>query len=586
MESADPETDLVKYSNCFHDGEKLEQAGMFEKAIQRYSMAMDAITNANGLMTVSEGRFCLTNRARCYLALGQHKNAYEDAEKSLEEDPLFIKGMLMKAEALYMKGDFEYALMFFHRGNRLRPEMGEFDRGISKSAEAISNSVGSADCIALSATKGDLSLFYTFPTLGDDASKKTVKGKPGKPTLRAAPEQRPKPSERSVKALLGELYTDRQYIEELMEDPSLVTTSADGDVTELLSAGMTYLDDRVDFWRQQKPIYAIQNTLRRNLGMETAASEVRRTRTEGGVRTGSMGDTRGSKRGDKRANTGQSGTQTPTLTWEDAVAALSDIEASMDREDYDDALTASNILLQQADASTMPGRSLMLGAAHAAAGSALLELDRVDEAIVEHEADLEIATRLSHVDAMQRAQVNLGKACVANGDYARAIEVWEAHGDATDPAANAWLHHELGRCHLALHRAGAPNNGTADGGEADTGTSHLARADSHALQAHRFAVEAHDHVWELASSCLMAQVKDVGGATAEAIVLYDRALIEATAIGDDVASEAVEEARAALRERLEEEGADSAVAAAKAAAQEVEQTTQDATGTADTSDTS
>lgn len=188
----------------------------------------------------------------------------------------------MKAEALYMKGDFEYALMFFHRGNRLRPEMSEFDRGISKSTEAISNSVGSADCIALSATKGDLSLFYTFPTLGDDTAKKAVKGKPAKAVVRAAPEQRSKPSERSVKALLGELYADRQYIEELMDDPSLVTTSADGDVNELLKAGMNYLDDRVDFWRQQKPIYAIQNTLRRNLGMETTASEVRRTRTEGG----------------------------------------------------------------------------------------------------------------------------------------------------------------------------------------------------------------------------------------------------------------------------------------------------------------
>ena len=49
----------------------------------------------------------------------------------------------MKAEALYQKGDFETALVFYHRGNKLRPELQEFRLGIQKCEEAIDNSIGS-----------------------------------------------------------------------------------------------------------------------------------------------------------------------------------------------------------------------------------------------------------------------------------------------------------------------------------------------------------------------------------------------------------------------------------------------------------
>ena len=40
-------------------------------------------------------------------------------------------------------GDFESALMYYHRGNKLRPELQDFRLGIQKAQEAIENSVGS-----------------------------------------------------------------------------------------------------------------------------------------------------------------------------------------------------------------------------------------------------------------------------------------------------------------------------------------------------------------------------------------------------------------------------------------------------------
>ena len=54
-----------------------------------------------------------------------------------------MQGLYHKAEALYQMGDFEYALVFYHRGHKLRPELQEFRLGIQKAQEAINNCVGS-----------------------------------------------------------------------------------------------------------------------------------------------------------------------------------------------------------------------------------------------------------------------------------------------------------------------------------------------------------------------------------------------------------------------------------------------------------
>ena len=53
-----------------------------------------------------------------------------------------FKALYQKAEALYSMGDFEHALVFYHRGNKLRPEQQEFRLGIQKAQEAIDNSIG------------------------------------------------------------------------------------------------------------------------------------------------------------------------------------------------------------------------------------------------------------------------------------------------------------------------------------------------------------------------------------------------------------------------------------------------------------
>ena len=109
---------------------------------------------------------CLVARSKCYLQLGDASLALQDAEASLKEDKKYHKvgqsqlplikgapsiifttrysqGLYQKAEALYTMGDFEYALVFYHRGHKIRPELHHFTLGIQKAQEAINNSIGS-----------------------------------------------------------------------------------------------------------------------------------------------------------------------------------------------------------------------------------------------------------------------------------------------------------------------------------------------------------------------------------------------------------------------------------------------------------
>ena len=43
---------------------------------------------------------------------------------------------------MYAMGDFEYALVFYHRGDKIRPDIKAFKLGIQKAQEAINNSIG------------------------------------------------------------------------------------------------------------------------------------------------------------------------------------------------------------------------------------------------------------------------------------------------------------------------------------------------------------------------------------------------------------------------------------------------------------
>jgi len=120
------------------EGEKLFHKQEFRKAIDCFTMALEQdVKNPDPL--------CLVWRSRCWLRLGRQTEALADAEASLTADSVNIHGLLIKAQVLFDIGDFEFALVQFHRGNKLRPELELFRKGVQCCEEVIANCVGDCD---------------------------------------------------------------------------------------------------------------------------------------------------------------------------------------------------------------------------------------------------------------------------------------------------------------------------------------------------------------------------------------------------------------------------------------------------------
>ncbi|XP_046573347.1 LOW QUALITY PROTEIN: outer dynein arm-docking complex subunit 4-like [Haliotis rubra] len=229
------------------EADALFKQGDYRKSIESYTTALELQTG---------DKTCLVARSKCHLQLGDTKNALADAEASLQEDKTFHKGVYQKAEALYYKGDFEMALVFYHRGHKLRPELQEFRLGIQKAQEAIDNSVGTPEKVKLN-TSGDLTFFQD-----QDDKQKRKRQAYGSFARQNAQQQskqkrdttRSQASERTIKQMLGELYGDRKYLELLLKETD-ASTNTGKTISDLVEEGLSYLDTRTDFWRQQKPMY-------------------------------------------------------------------------------------------------------------------------------------------------------------------------------------------------------------------------------------------------------------------------------------------------------------------------------------------
>ena len=50
---------------------------------------------------------------------------------------MHTQAVLLKADALFMAGNFEFSLLLYHKGKSLRPDIPEFAAGISKAKIAM-----------------------------------------------------------------------------------------------------------------------------------------------------------------------------------------------------------------------------------------------------------------------------------------------------------------------------------------------------------------------------------------------------------------------------------------------------------------
>jgi tetratricopeptide (TPR) repeat protein len=429
--------------------------------------------------------------------MGENQKALQDAEVSLKEDKEFVKGLFAKAEALYAMGDFEYALMNYHRGNKLRPELEEFRLGIQKAYEAIDNCIGERAAVKLE-NKGDLSFFAAQEEHAKKGKGGGLKGKKLGGTQPVVQSNRTKASakprnSKTIKQLLGELYADREYLEKLMKDTDFVHGHRNPAVYELVHSGLNYLDSRSEFWQQQQPMYARKRE-----------RELRKWKPA------------------ERKPKKKEGPDPAVLI----LQHLEEIEDALDAGDAEESLEKAKSCMAMVESysdSELPSKKDIIGQLHGCMGNAFMDLGRLEDARHHFEQDLQIAIAQENLTGKSRAYDNLGRVHAKTGNYHKAVESWTEKLPLSKTALEkAWLYHEIGRCHLEM--------GNYDDAH-DFGEKALAAAH-----------EAKDQVWELNSSVLIAQAEVKMDDLAAAIESFEKSQRLAQLAGDAGAEEAIRKA--------------------------------------------
>lgn len=185
----------------------------------------------------------LVARSKCYILLGQPAKGLEDAEMALNIDKNFLKAIYQKAESLYYLGNFEYSLMYFHRGLHIRPDHEQFKLGVHKSQKAIENAIGGP---SLFGPRRESKQNSELPTHRTGTSNSMS-------SKRVTPVSRARSSKSS--RLLRELGADKDYLDNLLRHPDIKCKFKENDDTIIKNVQETveYLNARQEFWRQQLP---------------------------------------------------------------------------------------------------------------------------------------------------------------------------------------------------------------------------------------------------------------------------------------------------------------------------------------------
>ncbi|XP_059167775.1 outer dynein arm-docking complex subunit 4-like isoform X2 [Physella acuta] len=447
-----------------------------------YNLALEYYSTA--LRLRPDDRICLVYRSKCYLMTGNNAKALQDAESSLVEDKNYHKGMFQKAEVLYSMGDFEMALVYYHRGNRLRPELLDFRLGIQKAREAIINCVGTPDRVKLNTT-GDLSFFAA-------QEEKSKKGKGAsqpcfkRPQVVTKKKKEKAGNETTIKQMLGELYGDRRYLERLLQDTDNQTITGKR-IIRIVQDSLSYLNTKTEFWQQLKPMYARKYEARLALNRGRAVK---------------------------------------TSPYDHIISEIEKIEKFMAEENYEAALKKSNKVMNTLDTMTeaqLANRMTFKANLHSIQGNAYLELKDYENAAQQHQLDLALGEENDIEEAECRALDNLGRVFARSGKFKKAIDVWERKLPRSKGILETtWLCHEIGRCYLELDQSKFAK---------EYGERSLAAAE-----------EAADDRWQLHALVLISQAEVKAGRLASSLISFEKAYQMAALLMDVEAQLAIKKA--------------------------------------------
>ncbi|XP_020488274.2 outer dynein arm-docking complex subunit 4 isoform X2 [Labrus bergylta] len=469
------------FSTLLAVGDCLFLKGVYNKAIESYTTA---------LSIRPDDKTCFVGRAKCFMKMGQFENALKDAEASLKEDKTYFKGLYQKAEALYYMGKFEFALVFYHRGQKLRPLMQEFKLGIQKAEGAIENSVGSPSSVKLE-IKGGLTL------LPEEEKREQPITATQHPTTK---QQNQKKCEKTTKQLLGEFYSDKKFLENLLHNEDLAKGKTKGGerLQDVIQSCLSSIDTCTKFLSQKKPISAPKGQCKQ-----------------------------------KCSKPHRSPPCEPALF---LLKSLDEIDTELTSGNAEGSLRkAEEVMkaLQGWSERDVPNKKEVLGSLHSCVGNALMDLGDLDKALEHHQKDLELASQCKLTQAMSRALDNIGQVYAQTGQYTQAIECWEKKVPlVSDVLEKTWLFHNIGWCYLELKQHQEAR---------DYGIRSVAAAE-----------EIADVKWQINANVLVAQSELKLENFESCISYFERALSKARLQDDHCAVNAIQKALDEAKQHLQQ----------------------------------
>jgi tetratricopeptide (TPR) repeat protein len=226
------------------EGQVLYYRREFYPAIESFTKVITIKKNALGI---------LIDRANCYVQVGRPRAALIDINTVLGARPEDSRALLAKAEAFFSMGEFEFALVFFHKGLAIRGDVISFRDGVTKAKAAIVDSINGAmpfqpnrNFVASRRRTPPLRFKTRTPldSPDDDGDLAPADLLPEDvPPLAMTREEKG--------AFLGELALDYDYLIELREEILAGRDSGDEKILEIVNNALRYLEQRAQFWSQQ-----------------------------------------------------------------------------------------------------------------------------------------------------------------------------------------------------------------------------------------------------------------------------------------------------------------------------------------------
>ncbi|XP_046329550.2 outer dynein arm-docking complex subunit 4-like isoform X2 [Haliotis rufescens] len=530
-------------------------------------------------------------KSHCHLRLGHVKLALADVEGALSIDNVYPPAILQKATIFYTLGNYDMALLFYHRGHKVSPESTQFQEGITRCRRHITETTKGTSMKLTEA--GDLTLYVhkkmrkmggarrqsdtpTGPPLSRHSSAGRAKKKEANPlhrldegesridveinciaenglqfllervtywSLRRLPPDPPPSPPLSRKHSRQGSSTQRKLTESPL--PRQKSSLWDREVSDLIRV-LKEENSRDDSEEEVEGIvgyrpYRKEKKKVRKLHFEFATY---RPGSEMGGRKGESSAESGQKKSGQQKNTQHQKEQMPDIEEEEEgdhvldylMKELADIVDAFDREDFEECKRRAHVCLQTMSNYTeddIADKRDVVARVHSILGNTHLELGEYEEAQEHHEKDLSIGEECNIDEPVSRALGNLGRVFVYKKQFHKALGAFARKTKLVErPVERAWLFHEIGDCFLSLSQYGYAR---------DSGRKSL-----HAAE------EAEHQLYQLQACVLIGVAQVKLRVYSDAYVLFERALDLAKLEGDRDSQRMITQALGEVNTRMSE----------------------------------